>query len=155
MKLSEHFTLAEFTRSDYAIRHGIDNTPSAIVTLNLIALCRNTLEPLRTIVKRPIQILSGYRSEEVNKGIGGAPNSQHITGQAADIVVPDMTIEELHDLATKFVPHDQAIQEFDEWLHISYNAQKNRQQKLWAVKMNGKTTYLETAPAKVPGSSVA
>ncbi len=147
MKLSENFTLDEVVRSDYAIRNGIDNTPSAIHILNLQALCHNTLEPLRTIIKRPIFVLSGYRNEVVNAGIGGAKNSRHMTGQAVDIVAPNMSVDELFDIASKFVPYDQAIHEFARWLHISFDVSKNRKQLLWAVKENGKTTYKTERPA--------
>ena len=146
MKLSPHFTLEELTRSDYAIRNGIDNTPSDEVIFNLTMLCHNTLEPLREIVKRPIHVLSGYRCVAVNSGIGGASNSQHVEGKAADIVVPDMSVDELFDIASKWVNYDQCIWEFGRWLHISENNGKNRKQVLWAVKKDGKTVYLTEKP---------
>ena len=148
MNLSPNFTLEEFIRSDYAIRHGIDNAPSPDVVENLTALAQNVLEPLRLIVKKPIRILSGYRCPELNKGIGGATNSQHIEGKAADIIVPQITVNELFELTRKFTDHDQVIQEFDRWTHVSYNGKANRKQSLWAVKENGKTVYLPTAPAR-------
>ena len=141
MNLSKHFTLEELTLSDYAIRNDIDNTPDSDAVLNLITLCDKVLEPLRDIVKRPIQITSGYRSPFVNLGIGGSRTSQHSEGKAADIVVPNMSIDELFDIASKFVPFDQCIHEFSRWLHISYNGQANRKEVLWAVKENGKTVY--------------
>ena len=141
MNLSKHFTLEELTLSDYAIRNDMDNTPDADVVLNLATLCKHVLEPLREIVKRPIQITSGYRSRFVNLGIGGSKTSQHIEGKAADIVVPNMSIDELFDIASKFVEYDQVIHEFGRWLHISYNGQANRKEVLWAVKENGKTVY--------------
>jgi len=140
MNLSKHFTLEEMTRSDYAIRNNIDNTPSEQVIENLKNLCEHTLEPLRDIVKKPIQILSGYRCPEVNKGIGGATNSQHVEGKAVDIVVPQMTVDELFDLANKYVDYDQVIHEFGRWVHIS-NSTPQRRMKLLAVKENGKTVY--------------
>jgi hypothetical protein len=141
MKLSEHFTLEEFTRSDYAIRHGIDNTPSEQVIENLRNHCIYTLEPLRDIVKKPIHILSGYRCPELNKAIGGAENSQHKEGKASDSIVQGMSVDELFDLASKYVQYDQVIHEFARWLHIS-TADPSRRMKLWAVKEDGKTVYL-------------
>lgn len=141
MKLSEHFSLEEFTRSDYAIRNGIDNTPSELVIVNLKNLCEYTLEPLRDIVKKPIQILSGYRCSELNKAIGGAENSQHVDGKASDIIVPGMSVDELFDIASKYVQYDQVIHEFSRWVHIS-TSNPSRRMKLWAVKDNGKTIYL-------------
>lgn len=146
MKLSEHFTLEEMVRSEYAARNGIDNTPGDTVVLNLTSLCRNTLEPLREIVKKSIHVSSGYRSPAVNEGIGGAKTSQHIEGKAADIVVDGMSIDELFDIACKFVPFDQCIHEFSQWVHISFNGESNRKQILWAVKVDGKTKYLTEKP---------
>lgn len=145
MKISEHFDLDEFTRSDYAIRNGIDNTPSNEVIENIKMLSLSTLEPLRDIVKRPIHILSGYRCEELNKGIGGASNSQHIEGKAVDIVVSQMSTDELFDLASKYVDYDQIIHEFGRWVHIS-NSEPQRRMKLWATKENGKTKYSDEKP---------
>jgi uncharacterized protein YcbK (DUF882 family) len=140
MKLSEHFTLEEFIRSDYATRNGINNTPSEEIIENLKNLCTVTLEPLRDIVKRPIQILSGYRCPELNTGIGGASNSQHLEGKAADIVVPQMSVDELFEIASKYVDYDQAIHEFSRWVHIS-SALPQRRMKLFAIKEDGKTVY--------------
>jgi len=144
--LSPHFTLAEMTKSEYAVRNEIDNTPDELVALNLAALCKNVLEPLRDIVKKPIHINSGYRSPKVNAGIGGASKSQHVEGKAADIEVDGMSIDELFDIACKFTPFDQCIHEFNSWVHISYNGDKNRKQILWAVKKDGKTQYLTEKP---------
>ena len=149
MKLSEHFELSEFTRSDYATRHQIDNTPDELAIANLKMLCEYTLEPLREIVKKPIYILSGYRCNALNEAIGGASNSQHLYGKASDIIVHGMTVEELFELGSKYVPHDQIIHEFSRWVHISYS-NPLRLQKLWAVKNNGKTEYLHSNPNIVP-----
>lgn len=149
MKLSEHFDLEEMTRSDYAIRNGLDNTPSPEVIGNLTSLCRKSLEEVRVLVAKPITILSGYRSEIVNQGIGGADSSQHTKGQAADIVVSGMSTEELFDICKTFAIFDQLINEFGgQWVHISYSEEHNRKQVLWAVKENGKTKHLTTVPAK-------
>jgi len=84
--LTEHFRLSEFTRSSVAEIHNIDNTiPSSLIP-NLRNLCKEVLDPLRQQVGEPIIISSGYRSPELNQLVGGAPNSQHLTGEAADIV---------------------------------------------------------------------
>lgn len=145
MKLSEHFTLAEFTTSDYAVRNGIDNTPSELVIANLKQLCEYTLEPLREIVKKPIIITSGYRCSELNTAIGGSDTSQHVRGKAADIIVPNMTVDEVFEIGAKYVTHDQIIHEFSRWVHISYS-NPLRMQKLWAVKENGRTVYKHEKP---------
>ena len=85
MKLTEHFTLEELTRSDYASEHGLSNTASEYVEKNLMMLCALILEPLRIALNRAVIINSGYRSKEVNAGVGGVPSSHHLLGLAADI----------------------------------------------------------------------
>lgn len=85
MKLSEHFSLEEMTRSETAqIRHIINN-PSELAIDNLTILCQRVLEPTRKIVGKPLIINSGYRSERLNSAVGGVKSSYHLTGKAADI----------------------------------------------------------------------
>jgi hypothetical protein len=131
MNLSEHFTLDEMTFSEIALRNGLSNAPDQFVTNNLIRLAK-LLEKVRALLNRPIHINSAYRSLNVNKLVGGQPNSQHCLGCAADIKVGGMT----PDLVMKAIIHsdiqyDQIIREFDSWVHISipngegYVARKN------------------------------
>jgi len=151
MKISEHFDLAEFTRSDYAKRNGINNMPNAVQTENLKELCDNVLEPLRKNFQIPILISSGFRSKELNSAIGGAKNSQHTTGEAVDIdhdnsnnVVNNKMI---FDYIHKNLKFDQLIFEFGtssnpDWVHVSWASNgKNRNEVLRAIKHGGKTTY--------------
>lgn len=95
MQLSEHFTLAEFTTSKTATRQGLDNTPDAKARLRLAYLCQNILQPIRRRLNLPIEVTSGYRSPELNKAVGGAKNSQHMTGDAADIICNHTTMRHL------------------------------------------------------------
>jgi len=140
-QLTAHFTLDELTRSELASRQGLDNTPDALTVGNLTALCGNILEPLRLKLDKPIQILSGYRSHVVNLKIGGAKTSQHLIGQAADIIVSGMSVQELFDfIVSAGLPFDQVIQEFDTWVHVSYSL-RNRRQKLRASRNAGQTVY--------------
>ena len=89
MQLTEHFTLEEFTTSSTAKARGIDNSVSSQrVADNLRNLCEKVLEPLRSYANQPITISSGYRCKALNKVVGGARNSQHMTGEAADIHIP-------------------------------------------------------------------
>lgn len=139
-RLSEHFTLEELTFSEYATRQGLDNNPDAEVVANLVKLVEHSLEPLRMLLDRAIVVSSGYRSVAVNAAIGGSSTSQHCLGQAADITVPGMSVEEVFRFAAQNVPFDQLIQEFDKWLHISY-CLPARGQTLRAHKSEGKTIY--------------
>ena len=94
MKLSEHFSLAEMTKTSHKTADG--NIPSRVVIENLRNLCENWLEDLRYSYNMlyhkispgtPLIINSGYRSPEVNRLAGGAPTSNHLTGCAVDIRV--------------------------------------------------------------------
>ena len=130
--LSDHFTLFEFTRSGYAIENELDNIPNASQIASMKALCRNILEPLRQQFG-PIILSSGFRSLEVNRGVGGAQSSQHLRGEAADIVINGRD-----DANAKFgfimrnLDFDQLILEpigavNPRWIHVSYTMRhKNR-----------------------------
>ena len=87
MKLSEHFSLAEFTRSATAISHGWKNDPSPAEIEWMRYLCVSVLEPLRAELGRPITITSGFRCPKLNAAVGGVEHSQHMYGQAADLRV--------------------------------------------------------------------
>lgn len=141
MKLSPNFSLEELTHSDAAIRLGIDNTPNDVVIANLKWLCLIVLEPLRDLLKRPIHINSGYRCEALNKAIGGAKNSQHILGQAADKTVEGMTVEQVYQaIKNSNIQFDQCIQEFNAWTHTSWGVTP-RHESLRATKINSQTIY--------------
>lgn len=89
VNLTEHFTLEEMVRSRMAEKHGIDNTPGAYEIANLRLLCKKILEPARLEIGMPITVTSGFRSERVNKIVGGAKGSFHLVGKAADITCSD------------------------------------------------------------------
>lgn len=90
IQLSKHFKLSEFMRSSTATKYGIDNTPPLEAIANLQFLCQEILEPLREYMNEPIVISSGYRCPKLNSHpeVRGAKNSQHLTGEAADIRIP-------------------------------------------------------------------
>ncbi|MCR4919407.1 MAG: hypothetical protein K5928_06300 [Prevotella sp.] len=129
-RLTEHFTLGEMTRSGTAIRENIDNTPPPEAIRRLTLLCRRTLEPLRRRAGRLI-VTSGYRCPRLNRCVGGVANSQHLTGEAADIYCPsEQYAYRLTDILAKGdIPFDQAIVEHSRcgshyWLHLSYVADR-------------------------------
>lgn len=146
MKLSENFTLEEMLQSQTAVRLVVKEQfePSHAVIENLKKLCVNVLEPLRILLKMPINITSGYRCKRLNKLIGGANTSQHIQGKAVDFKVHGYDIEMLFDLiSSSGIKFDQVIQEFDSWIHISFSDGENRNEKLMAIKKGGKTQYIK------------
>ena len=145
MRLSAHFDLAEFTRSESAKRHGVSNEPTAEHQANLKVLCEKVLEPIRMFNEGPLNISSGYRSKNLNHFIGGSLSSQHCEGKAADVDMDGMsgkTNKEIFEYIKNNLEFDQLINEFNySWVHVSYNAGKNRNQILDALKSNGRTVY--------------
>ena len=87
MKLTQHFTLAELTRSTTAQRLKLDNTPTPEALASLLYTAE-MLERIRSTLDVPIIVTSGYRGPVVNRAVGGVSSSDHMTGQAADIVAP-------------------------------------------------------------------
>lgn len=142
MNLSPNFTLDEFVRSQEGTRRGIDNIPPQPVIDCLRDLCEKVLEPLREALG-PVHISSGYRCPALNKAIGGAANSQHILGQAADIEVPGHSLDEVFNWLAENTPFDQIIREFPPggWVHVSYSRTRQRGTKLLASLQKGRTVY--------------
>lgn len=140
-RLSPHFTLEEMTASDTARRLGICNKAPSGVVKNLGFLASNLLEPLRTLIGKPILITSGYRCELLNQKVGGSPTSQHRYGQAVDIQVQGMSPKTLYTIIkSSNLDYDQLILEKTksaEWVHISYT-KHNRKQSL--IYKDGKYT---------------
>ncbi len=135
LSLSPHFRLAEFVKSSTASARGINNTPSLEVVNNLKALCTEVLEPLRQHFNTPITISSGYRSPLLNKAVGGARNSQHLTGEACDLHLPDEQTGKKWFLWMMDNLHfDQLIWEKSSpassrhWIHVSFRRGYCRQQ---------------------------
>jgi hypothetical protein len=151
MKISQHLNLSELTRSDSAKRNGIDNNPTAEHLENFKLLAEKVFEPIRLHFGVPIHISSGYRSEALNKFIKGSSSSQHCKGQAIDIDMDGsssgITNADVYNFIKDNLNFDQLIWEMGtdknpDWVHVSYTKDKNRKQKLKAVRTNGKTSYL-------------
>ena len=145
MKLTAHFDLSEFTRSESAKREGLDNTPTSEHLENIKILCEKVLEPIR-LRFGSINISSGYRGKMLNHFIGGSVNSDHCVGRAADIDMDDsgsgVTNKEIFDYIKDNLEFDQLINEFNyAWVHVGYRQGANRKQVLKAVKEKGKTVY--------------
>lgn len=142
MNLTKNFKLADFTRSQTATRQGIDNTPDGDIVGNLTRLCQNILQPLRDQTGFPIIVTSGFRCPLLNVRIGGSSTSQHVYGEAADIICPQYDERELFDLIrTSPLDFDQLIYE-GTWVHVSQtNKRRNRREVLVAHFQRGKATY--------------
>lgn len=143
MKLSEHFTLEELTKSQVARRYRIDNIPSLGEVENLKKLCLHILEPVRKYYNKPISPSSGFRCVLLNRQIGSSDTSQHITGQAVDFEVPGVLNRETALWIKDELDFDQLILEFHKegdpysgWVHCSYVGQSNRNK---SGKYDGRT----------------
>jgi zinc D-Ala-D-Ala carboxypeptidase len=145
VKLSPSFDLSEFVLSQTATRMGLDNRPPAGVVADLQRLARTVLQPLRDHLGRAIVVSSGYRSPDVNRAIGGASNSAHMHGRAADIIAPGLPPREVCLMIVALdLPFDQVISEFGAWCHVAIAAPgvAPRRQQLTAVRGLTGTTYL-------------
>ncbi len=124
MQLSPHFSLEELIASETAVRAGIDNTPPQALMPNLRALAAG-LELVRAALgNRPLHINSGYRCQALNTRVGGAANSRHPHGLAADVICPSYgtPLEVCRAIVAAGVKPDQVIHEFGKWCHVSFAA---------------------------------
>jgi len=132
MRLSPHFTLAEAMASNKARALGIDNTPPADVIPRLRFVAETILERIRAQHQTPIVYdggLSWYRCPALNRAVGGARNSQHVTGEAVDVEVPGVSNIELAYFVRDALDFDQLILEnwdgvnpASGWVHVSATA---------------------------------
>lgn len=152
MQITEHFNLKELTRSETARRLGLQNTPSSAEMAN-IQYTAEQLEKIRAYVGRGIVVTSCFRSERVNKAVGGSPTSAHRFGLAADCDAIGLTslafakeIIKMRDEGK--IMFDQLILEFPErgdgaWVHVGFRRNSPmRNQIMTATKKGGKTVYL-------------
>ena len=134
MKLSKNFSLEEMCRSNTASVRGLPNVPNAEQVKNLQQLCENVLQPLRNHLGKPVVINSGFRSQAVNMAVGGAKNSQHTKGEAADIKCKDYPYaKKIYAWIMDNLEFDQVILERKGkavWVHVSFRTGQNRQQAL-------------------------
>lgn len=133
MNLSEHFTLEELEKSTKASYYGITNKADENAIANLRLLVDHILEPAREQLKLPIKVNSGFRSARVNELVGGAKNSNHMRGQAADItcennarllaILQTLPCHELIVYRKKGNP-DNIL-----WIHVAYAPQMMSQRR--------------------------
>lgn len=124
--LTKNFTLSELVVSQTASRRGLDNSPNELVKKNLKLLAEKVLQPVRDNFNKPVVISSGYRSLAVNRAVGGSSKSQHMTGQAADFIIPGIDNYEVANWIKNNLKYDQLILEFYQggnsgWVHVGYS----------------------------------
>jgi hypothetical protein len=148
--ISKHISKKEATFSATATRKGIDNTPGEYELQNMELIAEKIFEPLRKHVNGPIKINSFFRSQELNKAIGGSSKSQHCQGRAMDLddTYGYMSNADMYQYIKANLDYDQMIWEFGtdqnpDWVHVSYvDADSNRKRCLKAYKEDGKTKYM-------------
>lgn len=125
-QLSEHFSLTEFTRSEYASRHDIDNTPDRIALENLGKTAQD-MEAVRRLFGCPIAISSAFRSPLINRIVGGSETSDHRNGLAVDFWVPGKTDYQVaKDIEASDLQYDQLILEYG-WVHLGFGFRMRRE----------------------------
>ena len=139
------------TKSQQAVRMGLNNNPSEQHVENLKTLCERVLQPVRDHFGKVVTVSSGFRDEVLNNALGGSKSSQNCLGMAADIEIFDVPNNELSDWIKENLMFDQLILEYFDpadgpnsgWVHVSYNPtiSLNRKEYLMAIKKNGKTEY--------------
>ena len=119
---SPNFSIDELTHSDTAARHGIDNTPNDNQKENLYKLAMEMEDVRELLNNKPIFVSSGYRCLALNELLGSKPTSAHTRGLAADFTCRQYGTpnEIVFALINSDIPYDQAILEFDRWVHISF-----------------------------------
>ena len=125
-----YFTIKELSRSSTAEKLGIDNTPTPEICAKLNTLI-SALDKIREQYGKPIIVTSCYRCPELNKAVGGVKSSQHVKGEAADLVGRnDNETRKIFETAKALGNFDQLLYEKNSkgsiWVHISYKASGNR-----------------------------
>lgn len=137
--ISKHISLAEATKSQTAIRNGIDNTPgeAELEAMKLVAAA--CFEPIRDHFGVALNVSSFFRSVALNTAIGGSKTSQHCKGEAIDIDADGnekVTNKQIFEWAKANLKFDQLINEYPDkegnpsWVHISFSKHGNRNQVL-------------------------
>lgn len=131
MRLSEHFSLSEFTASQTAARLGIDNTPPPEIIAELRETAAMMEQARRRLGNKVITPTSAYRCLALNRAIGSGDSSAHVRGMAVDFICPSFgtPLEVARALAASDIAFDQLIHEFGQWVHIGRapSAQPRRQ----------------------------
>lgn len=131
MALTNNFKLREALKSSTAERLKLHNCPNDQQRA-AIKYTAEQMELVRTVLNnRPILVSSWFRNEEVNKVVGGVPNSAHVSGYAVDFTCPRFgTVTEVcRAIIDSGIKFDQLIWEYGRWVHISF-APTMRQQVL-------------------------
>lgn len=149
-RISKYVSYAEATKSNTALKNGIDNTPNSTQLSNMKKVAVNVFDKVREHFGVPIGVSSFFRCLALNKKIGGASKSDHMDGEAIDIdadMYGGVTNKQIFDYIKDNLEFDKLIWEFgsDEepaWVHVSYVEGNNRKMVMRAIRNTGKTNYV-------------
>jgi len=148
-QLTANFSQHKLTKSETALRMGLDNTPGPVETEYLKILAERVLQPIRDHFQKGVKVNSGYRSPDSNAAVGGSRTSDHCLGRAADIEIPGVPNADLAQWIMDNLEYTQLILEFytpgipdSGWVHVSYDPNNLKKQELTAMKVAGKTQYV-------------
>ncbi len=138
-QVGQYFYAYEFTASQTAARMGRTIVPTPEQWRNVFALVDQVLDPARRYLDTPIRISSGVRPVWLNAKVGGAANSAHISGRAADCTAIGLTAVEfaqlLHSSRIKF---DKCIVEYGQWVHLQVAETGNiPRREIWTARYSG------------------
>jgi len=151
MKLSKNLSLSEVTKSNTALRKGIDNNPTEAHIENLKYVAEKVFQPIRDHFGVPIYISSGYRSQALNEAIGGSTRSFHSHGMALDLDQDGrnkgVSNADVFFYIKECLQFTELIWEFGDennpnWVHVAIAPGREDEKKIKiAEKINGKTQY--------------
>ena len=150
MKLSKNLWLSEVTKSNTAIRRGIDNNPTKLHIANLTYLAEKVFQPIREHFGHPIFVSSGYRSKDLNEAIGGSQKSFHSHGMALDLDMDGkstITNTDIFNFIKDNLPYTELIWEFGtedkpDWVHVAIAKGREQEKKAKiAHREGGRTKY--------------
>lgn len=139
MQLSQHFSLAEATRSDAARMLGIDNSPTIAQHRRNLEYTAQQMERVRRVLgNRPLIVSSWYRNPTVNRAVGGVSNSAHAQGLAVDFTARGLSVlDACRALVASDIQFDQLIYEYHRWVHIGFSRTAPRRQVLHILQGRG------------------
>jgi len=151
MKLSKNLSLSEVTKSNTAMRRGIDNSPTEAHIENLKYVAEKVFQPIRDHFGVPIYISSGYRSQALNEAIGGSPRSFHSHGMALDLDQDGrnrgVSNADVFYYIKENLPYTELIWEFGDdknpnWVHVAIaKGREDEKNTKIAKKVDNRTTY--------------
>jgi len=128
MKISEHISYIEATKSNTALIKKINNVPNEIELEAMKLVAEKCFEPLREWYAKPIKVNSFFRCKSLNRAVGGSKTSGHVLGNSIDISAGSKTEnKKLFEWLKENADFDQLINEYNySWVHVSFKRINNR-----------------------------